>query len=167
MLAGPGRNCDRRITALAPDANIRQVQLAFAAFQAGGDEFYKNWWEFMQDVRHGHILPVVMAWDNQAAQFGLELMADDNGPYLSFLYYCGAVDIEGAAAVVDYTYHALQHYKKGFGLGPDDEAWVLLVGRPAWRRVVRRLGLHMDDIGFISDQQRSARYGLFGRQQQQ
>lgn len=157
----PGRNSSRLLVALSPDANIRQIQLAFAAFQMGGDEFYKNWWEFMQDVRHGHIVPVVMQWEDRAAQFGLELMADDEGPYISFLYYCGQVDMEGAAEIVAFTYRALQEYKKGFGLGPEDEAWVRLIGRDGWKRVVRRLGLYMDDKGFISDQQRSARYGLF------
>lgn len=164
MSTVPGKSSDRLLVALRPDANIRQIQLAFAAFQMGGDEFYKNWWEFMQDVRHGHILPVVMKWDGGSAQFGLELMADDEGPYLSFLYYAGNVDLEAAAEVVAFTYRALQEYKKGFGLGPQDEAWVLLVGRPAWRRIVKRLGLYMDETCFISDQQRSARYGLFGWQ---
>lgn len=166
MLLEPGRNSDVHVQALTPDTHLRGIQLAWQAFQLGGDEFYKTWWEFMQDIRHGHIVPVVMWWDDgKAAQFGMELMADDNGPYISFLYYVGSVDGRSMNAIVAYLYAALQSYKQGFGMGPEDEAYVRIIGRPGWARWLKRLGLYMDETGFISDQQEVLYHGFFGRKQ--
>lgn len=164
-----GRNFEPpTITAIDPDCNIRSVQLCFAAFREGGDGFYKNWWDFQYDVRRGHIIPAVMQWRERdqvhAAQLGVELMKDDDGPYIQLLYYNGDFTPTAAPFLAAWLHQILAHYKVSFGLSADDEAWCLVKGRPGWRRVIRRLGLAQDEAGYISDQQGVIFNGLFRRQ---
>lgn len=162
-MAQPGQSCE--IVAIEPHCSILALQYSFAAFQAGGDSFYKNWWEFSQDVRHGHIIPAVIDRDGQGvAQFGVELMRDSQGPYISLLYYCGAFDLVMGGRLLRWLDVVLQQYKHGFGLSIDQEAYCKIVGRDGWRRICRRLGVYMDEAGFISDQQEVIRNGRFRRQ---
>jgi hypothetical protein len=164
MSAQPGKNCELRIVALEPHCGMREMQLAYAAFSRGGDEFYKNWWDFQRDVRTGHIIPVIVTWGDRWAQFGVELLKDDDGPYVSLLYYAGHFDRGMVWMVAAWIYQCLQRYKLQHGMGRYDEAFCLIVGRPAWRRILKGIGLEMDEKGFVSDQQGVLSHGIFGWQ---
>lgn len=164
MLMGLGNRFEPSITAIAPNCNVRTMQLCFAAFQAGGDGFYRNWWEFQADVKEGHIVPCVVHWGDDFAHFGVELMElDDRAPCLNFLYWLGPLDPDILPVIAQWLYHALQRHKKHMGFPSHQEGFVRVVGRRGWRRMIRNLGLHMDGLGFISDKQKAVQHGLFGR----
>lgn len=164
MSAARGLSSDIRIAAVEPHANIHLMQACYAAYREGGDGFLRNWWDFSTQVRKGHIIPAVIEWQGQWAQIGVELLFDKDGPYLGILYYNGSVNMRVAEHVMYWLFVMLQKYKAQRGLGPDEEAYVQVVGRPGWRRMIKRLGLYQDEDGFISDQQGVFSHGLFGRQ---
>lgn len=124
-------------------------------------------YEFKRLVRAGHILcawvlephPTDTSIDDWAvsAQFGVELMRDDQGPYTQFIFFDRDwADPERGPLmallpeVVATCFEITRRYSEAENF--TGTMRLRIAGRPGWRRIVKALGIEMHD-GWITDKQ--------------
>jgi hypothetical protein len=158
---GPSYRPLYRFLALEPDTDQLSLREAYAAFCIGGDGFYRDWWEFARDVRRGHVVPFIIEHGNRETQFGIELMShpETGGPVFSVLYYTGELSGDLISELAFFLYDAMQHHKLSLH-GHNKPGYLRVVGRKGWARLIRRIGVEIDDDGYIADDQDAVRYGM-------
>jgi hypothetical protein len=167
----PGINFEFACLVLGPDMPAWQLRAFARAYDRAGD-----WrWSprtFRRNVRDGHVICCVVVRQDLsvAAQFGIELMIDRDGwPFTQFLFFESAPDERRLRAlqklvplVVETAWRISMAYKEAETAFPY-KMRLLLIGRKGWRRVVKKLGLQMDEEGWITEDQEAFRHGIFGR----
>jgi hypothetical protein len=142
--------------------DVFMMQQLFAAYRAGLDSEYLNWWDFGREVMRGHIVTgAVITGGRQVAYFGVELM-ELPSPWLNLLFYSGEISRPIMRGMVWQLYGALQHYKADLGRS-DEVGSVRILGRPGWRRIAGGLGIEMDRRGFVFDDQKGLKDGYVRR----
>ena len=154
----------RNIWAYGPHLSGWTLQSFWRAYRDGGDDAYSQA-RFENLVRTGNIICFAIAGGGVVkAQFGLQLMRDRHGPYVQFIFFASDfARLELARelpAVVDTCLRTARLYKQAEKYKGDMR--LLLVGRKGWRRVARRLGLVMDDRGWITENQKAFKNGYVG-----
>lgn len=162
----PGPNFDVRICG---GWKISPVIMAHAwnAYQASGDGLYPSD-RFMLQTINGALWHFFVGTPEPVkvlATFGLELLRDDRGPYVSFLYFEAQPGVRLAPiarAVIDTCHGFTRAMHEGAGgRGP---ARMLLKGRDGWQRLLPRMGIEIDPDGWISEDQEAFGHGHFRRQ---
>lgn len=155
-----------------PDLPSWQLRQFWRAYWRASDRLF-DMVTFFRLARAGHI---VCAWVAErdpdddvfdvVATFGLELMIDRHGqPYTQFIFFDRDPDgdqapsrlLDMAPLVVETCLRLSMTYKDAERFR--GEMRLLLKGRRGWRRVVRRLGLVMDEEGWISENQEVFHHG--------
>ena len=164
----PGRNSEFDVK-ICGGYRISPVIMAHAwnAYQASGDGLYESD-RFMLQTIHGSLWHFFVGGGDPVkirATFGLELMHDHRGPYVSFVYFevQPGVRLRTIAVAVIGACHGFtrgMHDGHG-GVGP---ARMLLRGRDGWQRLLPRLGIKIDPDGWISEDQEAFGYGTQRRQ---
>lgn len=163
---GPSYRPLYRFLAVEPDADHLTLRECYAAFCVGGDGFYRDWWDFARDVRKGHVVPFVIehisfpSGQHAETHFGIELMTHPKtgGPVFSVLYYTGELNGELVSELTFFLYQAMQNHK--LDIHTQKHGYLRVIGRPGWKRLVKRIGVTMDDDGYISEDQPAIRYGM-------
>lgn len=158
-----GENSDCEFFAYDKGIDILTLQAFYQAYEMGSDGYYQNWWDFSREVRRGHIICVSITEPDYRSCFGLELMIDDEGPYLSMLFYVGRLTRKLVRELAWWLFQFAQHYKHEQGF--DGYCRLLVGGRPGWRALIERMGLTIDPRGFIYEDQEGFRYGYVQRLQ--
>lgn len=159
-----GQNSNLSIAAVVPRTiDVMSMQLFYAAYQQGSDGFLKSWWDFSHEVNSGHIvLATIDDEDEYRSVFGLELMHDREGPYLNLMFYVGRLSVRLVGELTWWIFEFAQLYKQQERA---DLVRLKIGGRKGWRAFVKRMGLEMDQDGFISEYQEVFYHGRFGRLQ--
>lgn len=145
--------------------------------------FWRSYWnsgdrgftmaEFFRLVRNGHVIccaalePSGDRTDPWAvsADFGVELMADDKGPYTQFIFFNrdrtdperGSLKTIGPAVIAT-CYEITRRYSDAENFHGTMRMYI--AGRKGWRRMIAALGIEMHE-GWITDKQKAFGHGTF------
>lgn len=158
-----GENSNIEFRAWPKDIDILTLQAFYQAYEMGGDGHFQNWWDFSAQVRKGHVICVSIEEDDYRSCFGIELMKDEDGPYISFLFYVGRLTKKLVRELVFWLFMFMQHYKQEQHF--DGDGRLYLGGRGGWQALVYKMGLTIDPFGFITENQEGFRHGHVGRLQ--
>jgi hypothetical protein len=151
MLTAAGTSSEGgTIDAIEHTASNKMLRVLYRCYrQASGDGLY-TLRDFKADTRNGHILNFVVALNDDCCTVGLELMHDDQGPYLSMLYAYGFIEAPMIGGILTACLIANAAYMEHEGYHPrDGRLWVK--GRKGWRRVMRAHRIATYDDPFDGD----------------
>ena len=99
------------------------------------------------------MIPFIIVHGDEQTHFGLELLSHpkDHGPVFSLAYYAGEITADLVAELAFFLYNAMLYHKQE--LGTSRRGYLRIVGRPGWKRLISRIGVTMDDDGYIADDQ--------------
>lgn len=152
------------ILALPPTG--KDVHAQYGAYQwcnlVGRTEEW-DYHTFKLHMQNGHVILHELRDDGAlAARFGIELMHDAKGPYISFIYYQGRFKVSYAIEITRHLFNLSRQYMSECGEpGPGR---LFVYGRRMWFEVFKRLGITCEN-GWIDGNQEVFRDGNFGRQQ--
>jgi hypothetical protein len=157
---GPSYRPLYRFLGVPSDADHLSLRECFAAFCVGGDGYYKTYWDFATDVRSGHVVPFIVEHGDNETHFGIELMhhPETGGPVFSVLYYTGELSGQLLSELAFYLYTSMQDHKRI--MGTNAPGYLRVVGRRGWSRLIKRMGMEMDEDGYICEDQPTIRLGL-------
>jgi hypothetical protein len=154
--AGHGQSYDDGVTVHVhgPSLSDWKIRKAHQAYRIGGDGRYA-YSRFKSYVRtHRIVVGEVELMGKTRAWFGVELLWNRHGPYASMLYICGSG--------MDVWIWDLIDALKRIGAAHTaflSEPKLYIRGRKGWARAIKRLGIEVDNQGFVWGWQEALRDG--------